>query len=217
MKKKEIIKTVIFLLINLSLFVALIFRMDKKFPIEIESDKSFTLTKANIIAFIVQCICYGNGSFNIFGFYYYVGFKITKGKEFIYKNPHKEKKLENIDVGESITRGRYYKDYKISSSLFDWFYLIFILLNVVLFIVSFNMKYDWLIYISLISLVLMGIYGFLGYVSNFWVIYVKFFKWLGIFSFLEKDFNKTINLHNYFPISVVYYEQQKEIEKSNKK
>ncbi|WP_231834343.1 hypothetical protein [Candidatus Phytoplasma mali] len=63
----------------------------------------------------------------------------------------------------------------------------------------------------------MSIYYFCESFACFWRHYVKFFKWLGIFLFLEKDFNKTINSHNYFPISVCYYEQQKEIEKKQQK
>ncbi|WP_147442432.1 hypothetical protein [Candidatus Phytoplasma solani] len=47
--------------------------------------------------------------------------------------------------------------------------------------------------------------------SPLWCYYVKFFQLLGVFTFLEKDFNKTINSHNYFPISVSYYEKQKNL------
>ncbi|MFP7699655.1 hypothetical protein [Candidatus Phytoplasma pyri] len=49
--------------------------------------------------------------------------------------------------------------------------------------------------------------------ASFWCYYVKLFSLLGVFLFLENDFNKTINSHNYFPISKWYYEKPKLIKK----
>ncbi|WP_049821847.1 hypothetical protein [Candidatus Phytoplasma mali] len=76
-----------------------------------------------------------------------------------------------------------------------------------------NPIYNHIYYISMWFLIIIGmlmsIYFFCERYACFWCFYVKLFQLLGIFRFLEKDFNKTINSHNYFPISKFYYEKLK--------
>ncbi|WP_235043288.1 hypothetical protein [Candidatus Phytoplasma australiense] len=52
--------------------------------------------------------------------------------------------------------------------------------------------------------------------GDFWVFYVYLLKWFG-FEYFEKYFNKTINFHKYFPISVFYYEKQKKLQEQAQK
>ncbi|WP_041186048.1 hypothetical protein [Candidatus Phytoplasma mali] len=69
--------------------------------------------------------------------------------------------------------------------------------------IYYNICYDILYRISLTVCFLLGngnIYKFLENFAIFWCYYVKLFQLLGIFHFLENDFNKTINYHNYFLI-----------------
>ncbi|CCP88667.1 hypothetical protein [Candidatus Phytoplasma solani] len=124
-------------------------------------------------------------SFILLGIYCYITFKITKGKFFIYKDPNKPKALNNLDFGESFP-GSCLPVPGLSA------------------ITSKSNKF------MNYSKDLPSPF-FFSISSSFWCYYVKFFQLLGVFTFLEKDFNKTINSHNYFPISVSYYEKQKKI------
>ncbi|MFP7699656.1 hypothetical protein [Candidatus Phytoplasma pyri] len=48
----------------------------------------------------------------LIGLFSYIGFKTTRGTTFIYKVPNKEKKLNNIDFGQSFPNIRKYSNYK---------------------------------------------------------------------------------------------------------
>ncbi|MGI3136018.1 MAG: hypothetical protein ACN23H_00310 [Candidatus Phytoplasma vitis] len=159
---------------------------------------------------ILECIIYGIFSFFSLGMFFYILFKITKGPRFIYKDPSKGKKFENIQVSESLWS--YYFPRKIIPYN-NRYIIISFLLAIIFLIVSIitKLQYIWLNGLFISSIVILFIlcfYDEISYGSNFWVIYVKFYKWLG-FSWFEKDFNKTIAKNNYFLISKQYYKKQK--------
>lgn len=128
----------------------------------------------------------------ILGIFPYVIFKITKGKFFIYKNPNKEKTLNNIDFKES------------SPITFD-------MIGDKYFLYSKDLPF---LKNKFLRIFVFSFYIFIwDTLSSLWGYYVKLFRFLGIFHFLEKDFNKTINSHNYFPISINYMKNKKIKEK----
>ncbi|MGI3136020.1 MAG: hypothetical protein ACN23H_00320 [Candidatus Phytoplasma vitis] len=168
----------------------------------------------------------------------YIGFKIMKGKTIIYKDPNKAKTLDNIDFGQTLPDGgksnsktiKYSEHFPLTKNYFLRKFMIFVtsllLLFIILFMINIFYKPDYntnyykifnkLLILLVFLFLLSAIYGGLEFFSDFWCFYVKFFKWLGIFSFLEKDFNKTVNSHNYFIISICYYEKQKKQTKQTK-
>ncbi|MGA0447961.1 MAG: hypothetical protein ACLTFB_01140 [Candidatus Phytoplasma pyri] len=194
---------------------------------------------------VLSILCYIVGliiTFTIFGIIFYIDFKITRGKEFIYKDPNKEKNLNNIDLGEtlpgslrsrvshcdkSINYGKELpaeKNYYLRKffSFCAWILLIIL----IMFLIrafgptiknqQMQQMYDTvlntLFYLLFVPILcpLMVLYGFLTDFGCLWCYYVKLFQLLGVFRFLESDFNKTINSHNYFPISIWYYEKLKQ-------
>ncbi|MGA0447888.1 MAG: hypothetical protein ACLTFB_00755 [Candidatus Phytoplasma pyri] len=172
------------------------------------------------------------------GIYSYVCFKIVRGTVFIYKDPNKEKTLNNVDFGESLpdvnSKGDTFACYKSATYgkelpleknyflriFFNLLYFIaltiFIMFLISIFYPSINQNpiYNKIEYILTGFLIIMGIlasiYVFCETIACLWCFYVKLFQLLGLFRFLEKDFNKTINSHKYFPISIMYYEKLKE-------
>ncbi|MGA0448065.1 MAG: hypothetical protein ACLTFB_01695 [Candidatus Phytoplasma pyri] len=171
----------------------------------------------------------------IMGFYSYVCFKIMRGTVIIYKDPNKEKTLNNIDFYESLPTGnnisRFRKSIKYGEelplrknyflkkfvSLFGFAVLaVIIMLLISIFYPSINkkpilnnIKYILIRFLVIMSM-LVATYCYCETIAGFWYHYVKLFQLLGLFRFLEKDFNKTINSHKYFPISIWYYEKSKE-------
>ncbi|WYY26550.1 hypothetical protein AshY1_04420 [Candidatus Phytoplasma fraxini] len=81
---------------------------------------------------------------------------------------------------------------------------------------SFSYIITFLFYLILIVFIPFVIYHFLDDFGCVWCFYLKIFKFLGIFPFLEKNFNQTVNRHKYFIISIFYAEKQKELAKKNK-
>ncbi|MFP7699679.1 hypothetical protein [Candidatus Phytoplasma pyri] len=170
----------------------------------------------------------------IMGFYSYVCFKIMRGTVIIYKDPNKEKTLNNIDFYESLPTGnnisRFRKSIKYSEELplrknyflrkFVFLFGFTVLAVIIVFLISifhptinqnpiFNKINYILIRFSAIIVFLAMTYYKCETVACLWCYYVKLFQLLGLFRFLEKDFNKTINSHKYFPISIMY-EKSKE-------
>ncbi|MGA0448066.1 MAG: hypothetical protein ACLTFB_01700 [Candidatus Phytoplasma pyri] len=180
----------------------------------------------------------------IMGVYSYICFKIMRGTVFIYKDPNKAKTLNNIDFRESLpdgsNKGSLLYHHKLSTYgeelplrknyfLRKFLYLlvftvlaVIIMLLISIFYPSINKKpiFNNINYILISFLVIMVIlvttYIIIEDFACFWCYYVKLFQLLGVFRFLEKDFNKTINSHKYFPISIRYYEKLKEKSKKPK-
>ncbi|CAP18620.1 conserved hypothetical protein [Candidatus Phytoplasma mali] len=222
MQRKQIIKDIIAFLILISIIPLLCL------------EKHFGFMEHQIIYWIFSFI----SCFIGWGILNYISFKIVRGTVFIYKDPHKAKTLNNIDFGESLpddprARNMYYcyksdiygkelpeeKNYLLRKFYQLTFWTVLIIL-IILFIPIFHDSsiyktsfYKKINYISMWFLIIIGmlmsIYIFCKTNACFWCFYVKLFQLLGIFRFLEKDFNKTINSHNYFPISKFYYEKLK--------
>ncbi|MGA0448249.1 MAG: hypothetical protein ACLTFB_02670 [Candidatus Phytoplasma pyri] len=185
----------------------------------------------NILLIILGLIA----TFTIFGIIFYICFKIMRGTEFIYKDPNKEKNLNNIDLGQSFPD--FYHDKSINYgkelpaeknyylrkffSFFVWILLIIFIMFLIrtfgptiknqqmqqMYDTVFNILCFRLFVFILFPLVIL--YAVSEDFGCFWCYYVKLFQLLGVFRFLESDFNKTINSHNYFPISIWYYEKLK--------
>ncbi|CAP18616.1 conserved hypothetical protein [Candidatus Phytoplasma mali] len=175
--------------------------------------------------------------FIAWGILNYISFKIVRGTGFIYKDPNKAKTLNNVDFGESLpdipSKGNMCNCYKSDTygkelpegknyflrKFYQLTFWIVLTTFIVFLIPKFNSSinqnpiYNKINYISMWFLIIIGmlalIYYFCEISACFWCFYVKLFQLLGIFRFLEKDFNKTINSHNYFPISKFYYEKLK--------
>ncbi|CAP18194.1 conserved hypothetical protein [Candidatus Phytoplasma mali] len=178
--------------------------------------------------------------FILIGVYSYICFKIIRGTIFIYKDPNKAKTLNNIDFYESLpdvpSKGRGNKFYKLDtygtelpwgknyflrklSQLKFWTVLVTIIIWLIPVFLRdpsiyktsiYNQIMHILIYFLVIMFCILIIYYVCELYASFWCYYVKLFQLLGVFRFLENDFNKTINSHNYFPISIRYYEKLKE-------
>ncbi|WP_201736599.1 hypothetical protein [Candidatus Phytoplasma ziziphi] len=219
--KKKLIKDIIVFLILTFIFII------GAFDHKIENKFTFISVIVNISKFLSGLMAIGLLS--------YICFKIMKGKTIIYKDPNKAKTLDNIAFGETFPGGGrkplyskydiYDKEFPLNKNYFLRKFMICIssLLSLVIILFMINIFYkinyykisDKLLILLVVLVLLLAIYVMLEFFSDLWCFYVKFFKWLRILSFLEKDFNKTINSHNYFIISVFYYEKQTKQTKLN--
>ncbi|WP_284928248.1 hypothetical protein [Candidatus Phytoplasma sp. AldY-WA1] len=223
MNKKKLIKDIIFFWILTFIFII------GSFGHKIENKSTFISVIINISTFLSGLM--------VIGLFCYIGFKIMKGKTIIYKDPNKAKTLDNIDFVDTLPDGKshsktikYSEHFPLTKNYFLRKFMIFftflLLLVIILFMINifyksnYNINYykifNKLLILLFVLLLLLAIYIILEFYSDLWCFYVKFFKWLGIFSFLEKDFNKTVNSHNYFIISIFYYEKQKKQTKQTK-
>ncbi|CCP88661.1 hypothetical protein [Candidatus Phytoplasma solani] len=217
--KKQLIKDVLAFVILFSIFLIII--IDKISP------DICNKTIITICRFLAGLICISFPS--------YIGFKICKGTNFIYKKPHQGKTLINIDLGESFPSKhsmkyiRYEKDlpiYDKKTFMSKMFYILisFLLLTLILFIINFLLqRHDnsfpilqkiiksMLEIFFYMTIPLAIAFCFCDTFSYLWFFYAKFFRLLGLFPFLEKDFNNTINSHHYFPISIFYEQNKKKI------
>ncbi|MGI3136413.1 MAG: hypothetical protein ACN23H_02430 [Candidatus Phytoplasma vitis] len=198
-----------FTIISLDIIVIIFIKDPKGTP--------FVFVNNNILNCFLEGIFYGIFVFFIRSIYAYIFFKITKGPRFIYKYPIKEKEFEYYPFSQSIVMDSsiYARQTTSSHNLYK---TISGLLAIILLIVSIITKFQ---YIQLFKSFM--VVAFISYIyftivlfANLWLIYVKFFKWLG-FSWFEKDFNKTIAKNNYFLISKQYYEKQNKQEKKQAK
>jgi hypothetical protein len=205
MKKIKLFKLIcVFTVIFLDIIVIILIKC---------SDKLFASN--NILVLLIGCIIYGIPVFFIWGMYTYVYFKISKSKFFIYKDPSKGKKFENIAIFTSISL--HSSMYARGTRPSNHYRTISLLLSIILLIVSIITKcqYIWLLKSFTVVSLILYVNLTIAHLATFWVIYVKFFKWLG-FSWFEKDFNKTIAKTNDFLISEQYYEKQKKQTKQTK-
>jgi hypothetical protein len=147
MKKIKLFKLIcVFTVIFLDIIVIILIKC---------SDKLFASN--NILVLLIGCIIYGIPVFFIMGIFIYIYFKIDKSICFVYKDPSKGKKFENIEIFTSLPphAAMYARG---TTTPFNHYEIISFLLAIILLIASIITKFQYIWLLKSFMVVLLIFY-----------------------------------------------------------